>query len=159
MTRAKSMRKHGDSGPWDLAIAPQIFRFPALCLTALFLCSCAGLSPQVAFEGNPMPPAQVETYLQVLTPSIGYDTPPKFSDGYAPFYPPDEAKRNQLGYALLEFNVLADGTTSNIRGIEATSYACVKSAALAVRQWRFQPARKHGTPVAVRVRLPFSFQT
>jgi hypothetical protein len=76
-----------------------------LCLTGLFLCSCASLSPPVAFEGNPMPATQVATYLEVLTPSAAYDTPPKFLDGYAPFYPENEAKKNELGYALLEFNV------------------------------------------------------
>jgi len=129
------------------------------CLTGLFLCSCASLSPHVAFEGSPMPATQVAANLEVLTPSAAYDTPPKFSDGYAPFYPEDEAQKREIGYALLEFNVLADGTTGDIRGIRATSYAFVKAAISAVRGWRFEPARKNGNPVAVRVRLPFSFQS
>jgi TonB family protein len=130
-----------------------------LCLTGLFLCSCASVSSHVAFEGNPMPATQVASYLEVLTPSAAYDTPPKFSDGYAPFYPENEAKKNRLGYALLEFNVLTDGTTRDIRGIRATSYAFVNEAISAVREWRFEPARKNGNPVAVRVRLPFSFRS
>src|SRR4029077_14708254 len=121
-----------------------------LCLTGLFLCSCASLSPEVAFEGNPMPARQVATYLEVLTPSAAYDTPPKFSDGYAPFYPETQAKKNELGYALLEFNVLADGTTKDIRGIRATSYAFANEAISAVREWRFKPAREKWNPGAVR---------
>jgi TonB family protein len=106
-----------------------------------------------------MPAKQVATYLEVLTPLAGYNTPPKFANGYAPFYPGDEAKTNKVGYALLEFNVLTDGTTRDIRCIRTTSYAFAKEAMSAVREWRFNPARKNGNPVAVRVRLPFSFQT
>ncbi len=106
-----------------------------------------------------MPVTQVASYLEVLAPPAAYDTPPKFSNGYAPFYPEDAAKTNKLGYALVEFNVLTDGTTRDIRCIRTTSYAFAKEAMSAVREWRFNPARKNGNPVAVRVRLPFSFQT
>jgi TonB family protein len=106
-----------------------------------------------------MPATQVAAYLEVLTPSAAYDTPPKFSNGYAPFYPEGEAKKRKIGYALLEFNVLADGTTSDIRCIRATSYAFAMEAMSPVREWRFNPARKNGNPVAVRVRLPFSFRS
>jgi periplasmic protein TonB len=106
-----------------------------------------------------MPADQVASYLQVLTPSAAYDTLPKFTQGYAPFYPLEEEQRNETGYALVEFEVLTDGTTRDIRGIRATSYACVKEAISAVRDWRFKPARKNGNPVPVRVRLPFTFQS
>lgn len=105
-----------------------------------------------------MPATQVATYLQVLTPSAAYDTPPKFSEGYVPFYPPDEEQKHKWGFALLEFNVATDGTTRDIRGIRATSYPFVNEAMSAVRDWRFKPAQKNGNPVAVRVRLPFTFR-
>src|ERR1700739_2355471 len=92
-----------------------------LCLTGLFLCSCETLTPRVAFEGDVMPAAQVETYLVVLTSPAAYDTRPKFLEGYAPFYPPDEEQKNEIGYALLEFSVLTDGTTGDICGVTAPS--------------------------------------
>jgi TonB family protein len=129
-----------------------------LCLvTTLLLCGCS--SPSWAIEGNPMPETQVATFIQTLTPSSAYDTPPRFLNGYAPFFPATEAKTRQWGYAVVEFNVTADGTTSDIRAVLATAYPFAEEAMLAVQKWRFAPARKHGWPVPVRMRLPFTFRT
>ena len=129
-----------------------------LCLvTTLLLCGCS--SPRWATEGNPMPETQVATFIQTLTASSAYDTPPRFLNGYAPFFPEAEAKRRQWGYAVVEFNVAADGATSDVRGVLATAYPFVEEAMLAVQRWRFAPARKHGQPVPVRIRLPFTFRT
>ena len=129
-----------------------------LCLeTALLLCGCS--SPRLATEGSPMPETQVATFIQTLTPSSAYDTPPKFLNGYAPFFPATEARTRQWGYAVVEFNVTADGTTSDIRAVLATAYPFAEEAMLAVQRWRFAPARKHGQPVLVRMRLPFTFRT
>jgi TonB family protein len=129
-----------------------------LCLvTTLLLCGCS--SPRWAAEGNPMPETQVATFIQALTPSSAYDTPPRFLNGYAPFFPEAEAKRRQWGYAVVEFDVAADGATSDVRGVLATAYPFAEEAMLAVQRWRFAPARKHGQPVLVRMRLPFTFRT
>ena len=129
-----------------------------LCLvTTLLFCGCS--SPRLATEGNPMPETQVATFIQTLTPSSAYDTPPRFLNGYAPFFPATEAKTRQWGYAVVEFNVTADGTTSDIRAVLATAYPFAEEAMLAVQKWRFAPARKHGQPVLVRMRLPFTFRT
>jgi TonB family protein len=129
-----------------------------LCLvTTLLFCGCS--SPRLATEGNPMPETQVASFIQTLTPSSAYDTPPRFLNGYAPFFPATEAKRRQWGYAVVDFNVAADGTTSDIRAVLATAYPFAEEAILAVQNWRFAPARKHGQPVLVRMRLPFTFRT
>lgn len=128
-----------------------------LCLvTTLLPLSCS--SPRLATEGDPMPETQVATFGQTLTPSSAYDTPPRFLNGYAPFFPATEAKTRQWGYAVVEFNVTADGTTSDIRAVLATAYPFAEEAMLAVQKWRFSPARKHGQPVPVRMQLPFTFR-
>src|ERR1700720_2799674 len=91
-----------------------------LCLvTTLLLCGCS--SSRLATEGGPMPETQVATFIQTLTPSSAYDTPPRFLNGYAPFFPETEAKSRQWGYAVVEFNVAADGATGDIRGVLATA--------------------------------------
>src|SRR5205809_1620104 len=132
--------------------------FAALSLiTTLLLCDCS--SPKLAVEGNPMPEKQVATYMTSVTPSSAYDTPPKFLKGYAPFFPGRESKRRHWGYAVVEFSVTADGATSDIRPIPATAYSFAKEAMHAVQTWRFAPARKHGQPVVVRIRLPFTFRS
>jgi TonB family protein len=123
----------------------------------LLLCGCSTLN--LATEGNLMPEKQVATYIQPITPSSAYDTPPKFSKGYAPFFPASQSKRRDWGYALVEFNVKTDGTTSDVRPILATAYPFAEEAVLAVQKWQFAPARKHGQPVVVRMRLPFTFRT
>ncbi|HYY14911.1 MAG TPA: energy transducer TonB [Chthoniobacterales bacterium] len=125
--------------------------------SSLMLCACASREP-VAFEGNPMPADQVSTFMQVLTSKSEYDIPPQLAHGYAPRYPPQYAKTRHWGYALLEFNIEPDGSTSGIRMISARALAFAQEAALAVERWQFTPARKNGQPVAVRVRLPFTFR-
>ena len=108
--------------------------FAALSLvTTLLLCDCS--SPNLAIEGNPMPEKQVATYITPVTPPSAYDTPPKFLKGYAPFFPATEAKRRHWGYALVEFSVAADGTTSDIRPITATAYSFAEKAMSAVQKW------------------------
>ena len=132
--------------------------FAALSLiTTLLLCDCS--SPNLAIESNPMPEKQVATYMTSVTPSSAYDTPPKFLKGYAPFFPARESKRRHWGYAVVEFGVTADGATSDIRPITATAYPFAKEAMYAVQTWRFDPARKHGQPVVVRIRIPFTFRS
>jgi TonB family protein len=126
-------------------------------VTTLLLCGCS--SPRLATEGNPMPEMQVATFIQTLTPSSAYDTPPRFLNGYAPFFPTIEAKTRQWGYAVVDFNVTTDGKTSDIRAVLATAYPFAEEAMRAVQKWRFAPARKHGQTVLVRMRLPFTFRT
>jgi len=106
-----------------------------------------------------MPEKQVATYITPVTPPSAYDTPPKFLKGYAPFFPATEAKRRHWGYALVEFSVAADGTTSDIRPITATAYSFAEKAMSAVQDWQFTPARKNGQPVVVRMRMPFTFRS
>ena len=132
--------------------------FAALSLiTTLLLCDCS--SPNLATEGNPMPEKQVVAYMTSITPSSVYDTPPKFLKGYAPFFPSREARTRHWGYAVVDFNVTAGGTTSDVRPALATAYSFAKEAMIAVQNWQFAPARKHGQPVVVRMRIPFTFRS
>src|SRR5215470_7698240 len=122
-------------------------------ITILLVCDCT--SPSLAIEGNPMPEKQVAAYITSVTPPAAYDTPPKFLKGYAPFFPATEAKRRHWGYALVEFSVTTNGTTSDIHPVTATAYSFAKKAMDAVQNWQFTPARKNGQPVVVRIRMPF----
>jgi TonB family protein len=134
-------------------------RLPINVLAAamsLLLCSCQ--SEPLAFEGNPMPVAQVSTFMKVLTPRSDYDTPPQFVHGFAPFSPALYSRVRHWGYAVLEFNVETDGSTSHIRIVAARAPAFGQEAARAVEKWQFTPARENGQPVVARVRLPFTFR-
>ena len=112
----------------------------------------------MAFEGNPMPPDQVASFLEVVSPRSAYDIPPKFVKGYAPFFPERESRSRHLGYALAEFTINENGAATHIRILKATTYNFAEEAGYTVRDWQFAPARKNGQPVPVRVRLPFTFR-
>jgi TonB family protein len=140
--------------------AVRLRRIGALSLSLAMLpivCSCSTSQPP--FEGDPMPEAQVTNFLEVITPSGRYDAPPKFVKGYAPFFPSEELSKREWGYAKLQFVVTPDGSVSDIRVVVATAADFALEAADAVKDWKFAPARKNGQPVAVRVRLPFTFRT
>jgi TonB family protein len=124
-------------------------------LIATILCGCAS---RTAFEGNPMPAEQVNSFLQIVSPQGAYDTPPKFVKGFAPFFPEAEGRKRQLGYALAEFTIGTDGKATHIRIVKATTDNFAEEAGYTVRDWRFSAAQKNGQPVAVRVRLPFTFR-
>jgi len=125
-------------------------------LVATLLSGCE--TTRRAFEGDPMPPEQVANFLQVVSPKGSYDEPPRFVRGFAPFFPEAEARKRQLGYALTEFTFTADGSAKSIRILKATTDNFAQEAGYTVHDWRFAPGKKNGQPVALRVRLPFTFR-
>jgi TonB family protein len=129
---------------------------PVCLAIGAIVCGCTPL--HMAFEGNPMPEEQVATFLKIVSPKSAYDTPPKFKRGYAPFFPVNEARKRQWGYAMAEFTVTPEGETDNIRIIAATAVSFAQEAGITLQDWRFIPAQKNGRPVAVTVRLPFTFR-
>ncbi|MFL6514639.1 MAG: energy transducer TonB [Chthoniobacterales bacterium] len=133
-----------------------VFIALATVLVAIVLSGCE--TTRRAFEGDPMPPEQVANFLQVVSPKGSYDEPPRFVRGFAPFFPEGEGRKRKLGYALAEFTVTADGSAKSIRIIKATTDNFAQEAGYTVRDWRFAPGKKNGQPVAVRVRLPFTFR-
>ena len=58
---------------------------------------------------------------------------------------------------LLEIVVGADGGVSDVRVLRRLGGGLDRRAVEAVRQWRFSPARRFGTPVAVIVEVAVEF--
>jgi len=133
-----------------------LLRILPVVATIMTLCGCE--TERMAFEGNPMPPEQVASFLQVVSPRSAYDTPPKFVKGYAPFFPEGESRKRHVGYALAEFTIQPDGKATHIRILKATTYNFAEEAGYTVRDWTFAPAQKNGHPVPIRARLPFTFR-
>ena len=105
-----------------------------------------------------MPPEQVASNLEVVSPRTAYDSPPTFRRGFAPFFPEAEGRTRKLGYAVAEFTINPNGSVSHVRVIKATTYNFGEEAGYTVRDWRFNPAKKNGQAVPVRARLPFTFR-
>jgi protein TonB len=110
----------------------------------------AAPSPPVA-----IPPrreaAATEGVTRVARPQGGYQVRPSY---------PSEARRLGIqGTTLLRVHVLADGRIGDVVVERSAGHIDLdQSAAEAVRQWRFEPARRGTEPVAMWVLLPVEFR-
>ncbi|HJT45184.1 MAG TPA: energy transducer TonB [Chthoniobacterales bacterium] len=132
-------------------------RFSAARLILAIGLFASGCATQIPFGGEPMPADRVAMFMKVLSPRGEYDQPPKFIHGLAPTS--QLSKSGIWGYTEIEFTVRADGSTGQFQFTNATDPYFARQAGLAVQKWTFQPARKAGRPVPVRVWLPFTFRT
>lgn len=71
----------------------------------------------------------------------------------------EEARRRALaGEVVLEIVVRSDGTVGDVKLLQGLGYGLDERATQAVRQWRFAPATKQGTPVDVLVEVAVEFK-
>ena len=75
-----------------------------------------------------------------------------------PDYTEEARRRNIEGEVVLEIVVRSDGSVGNIRILRGLGAGLDQRAADAVRQWRFSPARRQGTPVDVMVEVAVEFR-
>jgi TonB family protein len=73
-------------------------------------------------------------------------------------YPPEALAAGTQADVTLEITVGIDGEVSGEQVVSSGGAAFDAAALVAVRQWVFTPAREGDTPVAVRIRVPFSFR-
>ena len=93
----------------------------------------------------------------VYQPGAGID-PPTLVREVRPVYT-DEARRQRIeGDVILEIVVRSDGSVGSIRVKHSLGGGLDQRAIDAVRQWRFNPARRHGTPVDVAVEVAVGFK-
>jgi TonB family protein len=93
----------------------------------------------------------------VYQPGAGID-PPTLVREVRPIYT-DEARRQRIeGDVILEIVVRSDGSVGNIRVRRSLGGGLDQRAIDAVRQWRFTPARRQGTPVDVAVEVAVEFK-
>jgi TonB family protein len=93
----------------------------------------------------------------VYQPGAGID-PPTLVREVRPVYT-DEARRQRIeGDVILEIVVRSDGSVGSIRVKRSLGGGLDQRAIDAVRQWRFNPARRHGAPVDVAVEVAVEFK-
>lgn len=77
----------------------------------------------------------------------------------APAYPEISRRRGEEGRVLLEAEVLETGRVGTIRVVQESRFPLLNRAATeAVQKWVLRPARRNGTAVADRIRIPVRFQ-
>jgi periplasmic protein TonB len=75
-----------------------------------------------------------------------------------PDYTEEARRRNLAGDVVLEIVVRSDGRVGSVRVVQGLGAGLDQRAVDAVRQWRFSPARRLGTPVDVVVEVAVEFR-
>jgi TonB family protein len=92
----------------------------------------------------------------VYRPGSGV-TLPRMTQEVRPQYTSDAMRDRIQGTVLLECVVLPDGTPSNIRVVRSLHPSLDEEAVKALRQWRFAPGTRDGTPVPVMISTEMTF--
>jgi TonB family protein len=89
-------------------------------------------------------------------PGAGIE-PPRLAREVKAVYTEEARRRGLSGDVLLEIVVRRDGSVGDVTVIRGLGAGLEQRAVEAVRQWRFTPARRHGTPVDVIVEVAVEF--
>jgi protein TonB len=85
-------------------------------------------------------------------------TAPSILREVKPDYTEEGRRRNIEGDVVLEIVVRRDGTVGNVKLLQGLGAGLDQRATEAVRQWRFSPAKRYGTPVDVIVEVAMEFK-
>ena len=86
----------------------------------------------------------------ITAPSILREVQPDYTD---------EARRRAIqGDVVVEIIVRADGSVGSVKLLQGLGAGLDQRAVDAVRQWRFNPAKRYGTPVDVLVEVAVEFK-
>ena len=85
-------------------------------------------------------------------------TPPAIQREVKPVYTDEGRRRGVEGDVVLEVVVQADGTVRVLKILQGLGAGLDQRAVEAVRQWKFSPARRHGTAVDVLVEIAVEFR-
>jgi periplasmic protein TonB len=85
-------------------------------------------------------------------------TAPELVHEVKPDYTEEARRRGLGGDVVLEIVVRSDGRVGTVRVVQGLGGGLDQRAADAVRQWRFRPARRLGTPVDVIVEVAVEFR-
>ena len=86
----------------------------------------------------------------IMAPTILHEVKPDYTD--------DARRRGLSGDVVLEIVVKSDGRVGAVRILQGLGAGLDQRAVDAVRQWRFSPARRLGTPVDVLVEVAVEFR-
>jgi TonB family protein len=84
--------------------------------------------------------------------------PPRLLHEVKADYTEDARQRGIAGAVVLEIVVRRDGSVGDIKMLQGLGSGLNERAAQALRQWRFAPARRQGTPVDVIVEVAVEFR-
>jgi TonB family protein len=112
-------------------------------------------------RGQPVA-ADVRVPFIVVSPSTGLpagdQTPPRVTRQTRPIYPVAQRASGLRGEVLVDFVVDPEGQVTNPFVVRTLNPAFNEPALEAIRQWKFEPGRRGGVPVATHMQVPIVFQ-
>ncbi len=109
-----------------------------------WLLAFASLTAPLAAQDTP-PPAPVIT-------------PPRLVEFVEASYPPAAQAEGLEGRVLVAVTIAADGAVTDVQVIRPAGQGFDEAAVDAIRRFRFEPARRDGAPVAVRIQYEYVFE-
>jgi protein TonB len=85
-------------------------------------------------------------------------TPPSIQREVRPDYTDEGRRRGLAGDVVVEIVVRADGSVGAVKLLQGLGAGLDQRAIDAVRQWKFNPAKRYGTPVDVIVEVAVEFK-
>lgn len=85
-------------------------------------------------------------------------TAPELLKEVRPEFTEEARRRGVEGDVVLEIVVRADGRVGEVKVVQGLGAGLDRNAIEAVKQWRFSPARRYGTPVDVMVEVAVAFK-
>ncbi len=133
------------------------------------------ISPKKEIIESPLP-ERLEASSNAA-PSIGATTPPpaaparegtevakvimavpRYNENTPPIYPSVARRRGYEGVVLISAEILVDGSVGALETKKSSGHNILDRSALkAVKKWKFEPARRMGYPVTMRVDVPVRF--
>jgi len=75
----------------------------------------------------------------------------------APDFPPEMRRQGINGLVVVSFLVDQQGAVQETKVVKSSNAAFTQPAIDAIKKWKFKPAQKDGSAVAVRVSVPVRF--
>jgi len=96
-------------------------------------------------------------WAQDSAPSANALVPPKVLESVEALYPPAALAAQREGRVELLVTVLADGSVGSVSFAPSSDQEFAEAAIAAIRQWRFEPARRGTKNIDARIKVPFQF--
>jgi protein TonB len=124
-------------------------------LVAQLLISVLAATAMAQSNGKTKPPESCET---PENPGHGI-TPPRLISAPGPNYPLMASENARAQRVALEVVVSSKGRACGPQVKQSPGPEFERAALAAIRDWKWKPATKSGTPIAVRITVEMSFQT
>lgn len=102
-------------------------------------------------------PGGVDVARTAIFPPGLLDRIPRAKVQLPPDYPVAMRHTGTSGSVVVEFDVNTEGRVIRAEALSCTDREFAESALRAVRQWRFEPGRRHGRAVPFRMTVPIEF--